>query len=76
MGAALVAVLRLLVAVASLVAEHRLSSTGSIVVVHRLELSSSMACGIFLDQGSNQYLLHWQADSLPLSHQGSPYLLF
>ena len=27
--------------------------------------------GIFLDQGSNPRLLHWQADSLPLSHQGS-----
>ena len=26
----------------------------------------------FLDQGSNACLLHWQADSLPLSHQGSP----
>ena len=25
--------------------------------------------GIFLTQGSN---LHWQADSLPLSHRGSP----
>ena len=24
-------------------------------------------------QGSNPNLLHWQADSLPLSHQGSPY---
>ena len=32
----------------------------------------SAACGIFLDQGSNPCLLHWQADSLPLSHQGSP----
>ena len=31
-----------------------------------------MACGIFLDQGSNLCLLHWQADSLPLGHQGSP----
>ena len=30
--------------------------------------------GIFLDQGLNLYLLHWQADSLPLSHQGSPML--
>ena len=30
------------------------------------------ACGIFPDQGSNSCLLHWQADSLPLSHQGSP----
>ena len=32
----------------------------------------SAACGIFLDQGSNPCILHWQADSLPLSHQGSP----
>ena len=31
--------------------------------------------GIFLTQGLNPHLLHllhWQADSLPLSHQGSP----
>ena len=28
--------------------------------------------GIFLTQGSNLCLLHWQEDSLPLSHQGSP----
>ena len=28
--------------------------------------------GIFLTQGLNPRLLHWQADSLPLSHQGSP----
>ena len=27
--------------------------------------------GIFLTQGLNLRLLHWQADSLPLSHQGS-----
>ena len=27
---------------------------------------------IFLTQGSNLQLLHWQADSLPLSHLGSP----
>ena len=44
-------------------------STGSVVVVPRL--SCSTACGIFLDQGSNPCLLPWQADSLPLSHQGS-----
>ena len=31
--------------------------------------------GIFLTQGSNPRLLHWQADSLPLRHQGSPILL-
>ena len=28
--------------------------------------------GIFLTQGLNLYLLHWQVDSLPLSHLGSP----
>ena len=28
--------------------------------------------GIFLTQGSNPPLLHWQVDSLPLSHQESP----
>ena len=28
--------------------------------------------GIFLTQGSNLHLLHWQADSLPLSQQESP----
>ena len=27
---------------------------------------------IFLSQGSNLCLLHWQEDSLPLNHQGSP----
>ena len=32
-------------------------------------------CGLFFDQGSNPCLLHWQTDSLPLSHQGSPPLL-
>ena len=37
-------------------------------------LSCSKACGIFPHQGSNPCLLHWQADSLPLSHQGSPAL--
>ena len=34
-------------------------------------LSCSEACGIFLDQGSNLSFLHWQVDSLPLSHQGN-----
>ena len=46
-------------------------STGSIVVVRWL--SCSTACGIFPDQGSNPCLLHWQVDSLPLSHLGSPW---
>ena len=30
--------------------------------------------GIFLIQGLNLCLLHWQADSLLLSHQGSPHV--
>ena len=45
-------------------------STGSIVVVHGL--SCSMACGIFLDEGSDRVsCIGRQADSLPLSHQRS-----
>ena len=47
-----------------------LRSTGSVVVVHGL--SGSTACGNFLDQGSNPCPLHWQANSQPLRHQGSP----
>ena len=41
------------------------------VVVAR-GLSCPAACGIFLDQGSNQCPLHWQADFQPWGHQGSP----
>ena len=44
--------------------------TGSVVVAH--VPSCSAACGIFPDQGSNPRPLHWQADSQPLRHQGSP----
>ena len=78
-----VGVHRLLIAVASPVAEHRLQgtqasavvapglhSTGLEVVPHRL--SCSTACGIFPDQGWNLHLLHWQEDSLSLSHQEGP----
>ena len=43
---------------------------GSVVVAHRP--SCSAACVIFPDQGSNPCPLHWQADSQPLCHQGSP----
>ena len=43
---------------------------GSVIVAHRP--SCSAACGIFPDQGSNPCPLHWQADSQPLHHQGSP----
>ena len=30
--------------------------------------------GFFPTQGLSLHLLHWQADSLPLSHQGSPHI--
>ena len=43
---------------------------GSVAVAHGP--SCSAACGIFPDQGSNPCPLHWQADSQPLRHQGSP----
>ena len=43
---------------------------GSVIVAHGP--SCSVACGIFPDQGSNPCSLHWQADSQPLRHQGSP----
>ena len=43
---------------------------GSAVVAHGP--SCSAACGILPDQGSNPCRLHWQADSQPLRHQGSP----
>ena len=43
---------------------------GSVIVAHGPICSA--ACGIFPDQGSNPCPLHWQADSQPLRHQGSP----
>ena len=57
-------------AAGSVVEVPRPWSTGSIVVVHRL--SCFAPCGIFPDLGMNWCLLHWQVDSLPLSHQRSP----
>ena len=47
---------------------------GSEVVMHGLSLP--VAYGIFLDQVSNPCPLHWQADSQPLDHQGSPRHVF
>ena len=47
---------------------------GSVVVAHGP--SCSAACGTFPDQGSNPCPLHWQADSPPLHHQGSPRHIF
>ena len=46
---------------------------GSVVVAHGP--SCFAACGIFPDHGSNPCPLHWQADSQPLRHQGSPQFL-
>ena len=47
----------------------RLNLTG-LSAAHNL--SRSVARGIFPDHGWNPYLLHWQVDSLPPSHQRSP----
>ena len=58
----------------SVIAACKWQSAGSVVVVHGL--SCSQACGIFPDQGSNPCPLHRQANSYPLSHQGSPSNLF
>ena len=60
-GYSLAVVHGLPIAAASSVAKHGLQACGLNSVVHRL--SCSAVCGIFLDQGSNTYLLHWQADS-------------
>ena len=43
---------------------------GSVAVAHGP--SCSTACGIFPDRGTNPCPLHWQEDSQPLCHQGSP----
>ena len=54
----------------SVVVAHGLQSAGSAAVAHGT--SCSTACGIPPDQGPNLCPLHWQADSQPLHHQGSP----
>ena len=43
---------------------------GSVIVAHGP--SCSAACGILPDQVSNPCPVHWQADSQPLRHEGSP----
>ena len=48
--------------------------TGSAIVANGP--SRSAARGILPDQGPNPRPLHWQADSQPLRHQGSPQILF
>ena len=63
----------LLIVVASLVAECGLEGTGLVVVMPR-SLVAPWRVGFFPDEGWNLCLLHWQADSLPRSHQGNPIL--
>ena len=48
--------------------------TGSVAVAHRLRCCAP--CRIFKNQGSNPCPLHWQVDSYPLHHQGSPAPVF
>ena len=55
---------------ASVAVVPRLQSAGLIVVVHGL--SCSTACGFILNQGLNSRPLHWQVETYPLCHQGSP----
>ena len=60
---------------ASVVAARGLSRCGSQALEHKLNSCGArllQACGIFLIQGSNLYLLGWQADSLVLSHKEAP----
>ena len=65
-AASLAAEHRLQLCPASVVAAPRLQSAGSAAVAHGL--SCSTGCGIFPDQGSNLWPLHWQAGSYPLCH--------
>ena len=58
---------------ASVVAAQGLNSCSLRALERGLSSCSTRAThGIFLDPGSNPRPLHWQADSCPLFHQGSP----
>ena len=48
--------------------------SGSVAVAQGFSYPSS--CGIFLDQDLNPCHLHWQVDSYPPHHQGSPRNIF
>ena len=80
-GFSIVMVHGLLIVEASRVTEHRLSGHGPQLqhmgsLVAACELRCSVTHGIFPDEGSNLCLLHWQADSSPLSSQESPGYIF
>ena len=49
-----------------------LGARASVVVAKGLSCSGT--CGILPDQGSDLCPLHWQADSYPLHHRGSPHI--
>ena len=66
----LIAVRGPLTTAAPLVGSTGSRRAGSVVVAHGP--SCSVACGILPDQGTNPCPPHWQADSQPLRHQGSP----
>ena len=64
-------------ALASVAVAHRFSSCSSQAPERKPSSvahgpSCSAACGIFPEQGLNLCPPHWQADSQPLRHQGSP----
>ena len=58
----------------SVIVAHGLRSQSSWASEHRLgryDARTQLLLGIFLAQGLNPCLLHWQMDSFPLSHEGS-----
>ena len=73
-GYSLVVVCRLLVAMVSLVSQRGLTGTQASAIVTRGLCSA--ACGTLLDRESDLCVLHWQVDSLRLSRQGSPCVLY
>ena len=72
-GPLLIAVRGSLTIAASLVAEHRLQTRRLSNCGSRAQLLRGMWYPP--NQGSNPCPIHWQADSQPLRHQGSPYNL-
>ena len=69
-GPLFIAVRGPLTAAASLLQSTGSRRAGSVIVAHGP--SRSAACGILPDQVSNPCPMHWQTDSQPLRHQGSP----
>lgn len=49
---------------------HLQGTQAAAAVAHGLRCSET--CGVLPDQGSNPCVLHWQAETWPLGHQGIP----